>query len=74
MADDRDARIARLEAENAALRAELQHCTVERTEALEQQTATAEILRVIASTPADVPAVIQTVLEYAAQLCEAPSA
>ena len=38
MMDDRAARIAQLEAENAALRAELQRSNAERDEALEQRT------------------------------------
>ena len=48
---DDAARITQLEAENAALRAELQRSTVERAEALEQQTALGAVLRVIASAP-----------------------
>src|SRR4051812_35289237 len=74
MADDRDARIAQVGAENATLRAELERRNRELSEALEQQTATAEVLRVIASSPTDLQEVLYAIAEHAAPLCGANDA
>ena len=58
--------------ENVRLFKELQSAaTAELTESLEQQTATAEILRVIASSPTDLQPVMEAVAENAARVCGA---
>jgi class 3 adenylate cyclase/putative methionine-R-sulfoxide reductase with GAF domain len=57
--------------ENARVLNELRHRTTDLTEALEQQTATAQVLHVISSSPGALEPAFTTLLENAVRICDA---
>ncbi|HEV2978724.1 MAG TPA: GAF domain-containing protein [Casimicrobiaceae bacterium] len=72
LADRFNRMTTRLRESYAGLERKVEERTQELKQALDQQTAISEILRVISASPTDVQPVLAVVAERAAQLCDAP--
>jgi signal transduction histidine kinase len=71
LADQFNSMAGRLKESYAGLERKVEERTAELSETLDQQTATAEILRVISSSPTDIQPVFDAIVRSAVTLCEA---
>ncbi|MGH7397053.1 MAG: GAF domain-containing protein, partial [Candidatus Rokuibacteriota bacterium] len=74
LAEQFNSMAGKLQESYAGLERKVEERTHELTESLEQQTATAEILGVISSSPTDIGPVMAATVESAARLCDAQNA
>jgi signal transduction histidine kinase len=74
LADQFNRMTAQLRESYAGLERKVEERTAELKQALEQQTATSEVLRVISGSPSDVQPVFESILDNAVRLCDSPVA